>query len=33
MAVRNANIMAARGMPFAHFTGAAAEIQQPLQMQ
>ena len=33
MAVRNANIMAARGMAFAQFTGAAAEIQQLLQMQ
>lgn len=33
MAVRNANIMAARGMAIAQFTGAAAEIQQLLQMQ
>ena len=32
MAVRNANIMAARGMPYTSFTEGAAEIQQLLQM-
>lgn len=32
MAVRNANIMAARGMPYASYTRNAAEVRQLLQM-